>query len=810
MSSHKNRFFNSLAAGLLVAAAPCAAVAVDSATSRSLPIADPAAIEFFETHVRPVFVEHCYECHGPESDHEAGLRVDGLASLLIGGDSGPAIVAGKPEESLLIDAINYGDIYQMPPENKLPAEKIAALTKWVKMGAPWPGAQGLNAEEIKARKHSHEYTDEDRSHWSFQPLIEPTVPAVKQRSWPKSPIDRFVLAQLEAQGFVPAPSADKKTLIRRATYDLHGLPPTPEEVRSFLQDDSPDAFGRVVDRLLESPRYGERWGRHWLDVARYADSNGWDNNRLHSNAYRYRDYVVASFNDDLSFDRFIIEQLAGDLLPYKNREERNRLWIATGFLALGPKPLLKNDVPLTEMDVVDEQIRTVSGAFMSLTFGCCRCHDHKFDPLPSTDYYALAGIFKSTKVIDTYDTRIHRCWTERALGSKDDEERHQYMKQEYDRVNDLRRITGDQKIKEVHIAEMAVVRTKLAKIPVAVAVREGQVADCAVHLRGNPQTQGEIVPRRFPIILAGPAQTPLPDESSGRLELAQWLASGDHPLTSRVIVNRIWKWHFGEGLVRSTDNFGSQGQRPDNPLLLDWLAVRMIKQGWSIKSMHRLMMLSSTYQMSSQRNNEAWGVDPENRLLWRFPPRRLDAEEIRDAMLLISGELDDKRGGPVLPGTINYELSDVKPNVKHLIKKGYDTNRRSIYLPVIRSGLFDLFSIFDFANPSVVTGSRNATTVAPQALFMLNSDFVSQMAGATAGALLKPATRSDDHRIEQLYEKALCRLPSKKEVRHAKQFIKRYDELSVAQRMDHDAARQAAWQALCRVIFSSNEFIYLQ
>lgn len=804
------RFFGSLAVGVFVVATLCAVAVADEVPSKSRPIADPAVIEFFETHVRPVLAEYCYECHGPESDHEAGLRVDTLSSLLVGGDTGPAIVPGKPEESLLIDTINYGDIYQMPPDSKLSAEKIAALTKWVQIGAPWPGDQGVDAHNVEDRKQDYKYTEQDRSHWAFQPPIEPPVPPVKKSSWPKTPIDQFVLEQLEANGLTPAPPADKRTLIRRATYDLHGLPPTPEEVQSFLEDDAPEAFRRVVDRLLESPRYGERWGRHWLDIARYADSNGSDNNRLHANGYRYRDYVVSAFNDDLPFDRFVLEQLAGDLLPYDSREERNRLWIATGFLALGPKPLLMNDVPLAEMDVVDEQIRTVSSAFMSLTFGCSRCHNHKFDPLPMTDYYALAGIFKSTKVIDDYDILIHRSWTERALGSEEEVRRHRYMKREHDRVNDLRRLITDMKIKEVHIAEMAVVRTKLADIPVAVSVRKGDVADCAVHLRGNPQTKGKIVPRRFPVILAGLSQPPIPEENSGRLELAQWLTSDDHPLTSRVIANRIWKWHFGEGIVRSTDNFGTQGQKPDNQPLLDWLAVRFTKLGWSFKSMHRLMMLSSTYQMSSQNNEETWNADPENRFLWRFPLRRLSAEEIRDAMLLISGELDDASGGPVLPGSINYELADFKSHVRKQIRKAYDTRRRSIYLPVIRSGLFNLFSVFDFADPSIVTGSRGSTTVAPQALFMLNSDFVSEMTGATASALLKQTTQSDDQRIEQIYEKALCRSPSQKEIQRAKQFLKQYDNLTIAQGSAQPASQKAAWQAFCRVIFSSNEFIYLQ
>ncbi|MBI3462028.1 MAG: PSD1 domain-containing protein [Planctomycetes bacterium] len=831
-------------------------LAIDAAHAGDAPTLDPAAAAtFFETKVRPVLAEHCFKCHGPEKQ-KANLRLDSQAAILEGGDSGSPIVPGQPEDSLLIDAINHGEIVQMPPTGKLPPQTIADLTAWVKSGAPWPSDQSV-VKRSAEDDAGYQITAEDKAFWVFQPPRKPPLPPVRNTEWPKSPVDHFILAPLESKGLRPAPPVDDRTLIRRVTFDLTGLPPTPEEVEAFLQDDSTDAFATVVGRLLASPHYGERWGRHWLDVSRYADSNGADENRLHANAWRYRDYVVAAFNDDQPFDQFVIEQLAGDLLPARDREERNRNWIATGFLAIGPKPLLANDAAKVELDVVDEQIDATGRAFLGLTLGCARCHDHKFDPIPASDYYALAGIFKSTTTIDRYDFQNHRSWTERALGSDEEEAEHQRLKAEYDLANELRRLTDGADKQKPHIARMAAVRKELGAIPVAMAVKEGNVANAHVLIRGNHLTPGPEAPRGFPRILAGDEQTPIGDEQSGRLDLARWLVQPDHPLTARVMVNRIWKWHFGEGIVRSVDNFGRLGERPDNQPLLDYLAVQFVESGWSIKAMHRLIVLSSTYQQSSNPQSSTQSqrsevgsqksdsrsdisnlkspirnpqlIDPENRLLWRMNRRRLDAEEIRDAMLLVSGQLDLTVGGAMVPPEVNYErVSDLnRKKGGGPLAQAYQSARRSLYLPVSRSGLYDLFQVFDFADPSVVTGRRETTTVAPQTLFLMNSDLVWQSTEHLANRLLHTSpTRQrggealsqarrvgicdDAQRVHEAYERAYSRPPGSNEISRALDFIQQYEDELAGDGLSADVCRASAWQAWCRVVLTSTEFMYVE
>ncbi len=767
-------------------------------------------LEFFEKRVRPILVKRCYECHGPDSDHEAGLRVDSREALIAGGDSGPAVVPGEPGKSLLIDAINYGEIYEMPPDSKMPAEEIAVVTRWVEMGAPWPAGEAPVRPPTR-RDEEYGYTKEDLEYWAFRRPQRPVLPEVGRRDWVQSPIDFFVLAALESSQLAPAPAANKRALIRRATFDLHGLPPTPGEVAAFLADTTPNAFAKVIDRLLSSPRYGERWGRHWLDVARYGDSNGGDQNRVHAHAWRYRDYVIGAWNEDKPYDRFIVEQLAGDLLPWKTRAERNRHWAATGFLAIGPKPLLKNDDALCEMDVVDEQITTVSSALLGLTLGCSRCHDHKFDPLPMTDYYALAGIFKSTRTIERYVMRTHRSWTERALGSDEDELRHRKLKEEFDFVNDQRRLFGDNEEKRKHFQrEMDRVRRELAKIPVTMSVREGEVADCRLHRRGNPRTLGDRVPRGFPGILCREVEPAIGTERSGRLELANWLTSPDHPLTDRVIVNRVWQWHFGAGIVRTPNNFGRLGAQPDNQPLLDWLAVEFQRQGRSLKRLHRLIMLSSTYQLSSQLDRDGFQSDPENRKLWRFSPRRLQAEEVRDAMLAVAGQLDMSMNGTLLPAITNYELASQKKKVRRMIAASYRSNRRAVYLPVMRSGLYDLFRVFDFANPGLSSGTRATTTVAPQALFMMNSEFSHQAAEAFAARLADSGFDSDRERITLAYELAFGRRATEQEQERSLRFLQEYASQVQKKEPETMSDRNAAWQAFCHAILCANEFVYIE
>ena len=576
---------------------------------------DGAGSRFFETKIRPVLAENCFGCHGPDSGKgKAGLRIDSLESLRRGGKSGPAIVPGDPDASLLILAVRHdSSLAAMPPKSKLQPGEIATLAAWVKMGAPWPTAATARvAPKMKPAASDGKWDESTRAFWAFQPLKTPPLPDVGDRSWPRTPIDRFILSKLEEVRLKPAIPADKRTLIRRATLDLLGLPPTPEEIDAFVRDESPDAFARVVDRLLASPRYGERWGRHWLDVARYADSNGMDDNLAYPEAWRYRDYVIAAFNADKPFDRFLEEQLAGDLLAEVEPARRDELIVATGFLALGPKMLAEDDPVKQQMDIVDEQLDTTSRVFLGLTMGCARCHDHKFDPLLLTDYYALAGIFKSTRTMLTY--RVDSKWNATGLGAEQSALRLEDLEQIIDRhdnalVNgNTNKMSVEERTARAKLLEDA--KAEYAKIPKAMAVTEGVVGDLPVFLRGNHLTKGPLAPRRFPTILAGFDQPPLTPTASGRLELARWLAAPEHPLTARVLVNRVWRWHFGQGLVRSVDNFGKLGQLPTHPQLLDWLATQFVRDGWSVKALHRRIMASQSYQMSTAWDEHAAQVDP--------------------------------------------------------------------------------------------------------------------------------------------------------------------------------------------------------
>ncbi|MCH8047876.1 MAG: DUF1549 domain-containing protein, partial [Planctomycetes bacterium] len=727
--------------------------------------ADDADVDFFEKSVRPLLVKHCYECHSKQAEEvEGGLLLDSRDGWQRGGDSGPAIVPGKPDESLLLTAIGYDDPeLQMPPEKQLADAEIAVLRRWIERGAVDPRD---SEKTVKPRRGKIDIAA-GRKFWAFIPPRDPPAPKVKNDVWPASPLDRFVLAKLESKGLKPAPPADKRTLIRRATFDLIGLPPTPQEIDAFLADDSTKAFERVVERLLSSPHYGERWGRHWLDVARYADSNGLDENVAHGNAWRYRDWVVAAMNRDKPYNEFLIEQLAGDLLPAVNDIKiRNDRLIATGFLSLGPKVLAEVDERKMEMDIVDEQIETVGRAFMGLTLGCARCHDHKFDPIASDDYYALAGIFKSTKTMDSF-TKIAR-WHENPLETGEYRKRrdeHQKMiarcKQEIERLTQAATLPKKTK------AELKRLRDELAKleksapeVPTAMGAVEGTVANVRRHLRGSHLTLGETIPRGVPRVLTPDGTFAIDPKQSGRLELARWLASGDHPLTARVMVNRLWRWHFGRGLVASCDNFGVLGERPVNGPLLDWLAVRFVRSGWSIKQLHRLIMLSKTYQMSSAHDAASARIDPENRLQWRASVRRLEAEAIRDAVLAASGRLDRTMGGSLLHVKNREFFFD------HTSKDGtkYDSLRRSIYLPVVRNHLYGLFELFDFPDSATVHGNRATTTVAPQALLMTNSPLVWESAEHWAAELLQGEESSNADRIGKLYVTAFGRPPTKTEV----------------------------------------------
>ncbi|HJT79434.1 MAG TPA: PSD1 and planctomycete cytochrome C domain-containing protein, partial [Gemmataceae bacterium] len=657
--------------------------------ARAEPPRVPAAqAEFFEKSVRPVLVGNCITCHGPEK-HKGKLRLDSRAAVLAGGESGPAVVPGKPEASLLVKAVHYDDSPHMPPRGKLSADEIAALTEWVRQGAPWPEVVATIRRTPAAG--GFEITAKERAFWSFRPVADPPLPPVRDAAWPKQPLDRFVLARLEAAGLHPAPPADRRTLIRRAAFDLTGLPPTPEEVEAFVNDPAPGAFARVVDRLLDSPHYGERWARHWLDVARYGEDQAHTfQARLYPDGFRYRDWLIRAFNADLPYDRFLKEQIAADLLDEPDRLGRLP---ALGFFALGP--VYYGDPK--KLDQLDDRIDTLARGVLGLTVACARCHDHKFDPISQRDYYALAGIFASTEYAEV--PLVPPAAVEEAK----------------------RRQTKDQKkrglppgIPFVHA---------LADAPKPVVMR--------VHFRGSPDNLGDEAPHRFLAILGGEGH-PF-THGSGRLELAEAVASPANPLTARVMVNRVWQHHFGRGLVRTTSNFGALGERPSHPQLLDYLATRFVRSGWSLKALHREILLSATYQQSSRYDARAYEADPDNRLLWRMSRRRLEVEAWRDAMLAVSGRLDATLGGPsadlAAPGN----------------------RRRTVYGAVSRHELNGLLRLFDFPDPNITSGERAVTTVPLQQLFVLNSEFMAQNAKALAARLAAGPERDDVGRIRRAF-----------------------------------------------------------
>jgi len=814
----------------------CIALAAgEPAVEQQRPTAEQ--IQFFETSVRPLLVEQCLTCHGDKKQW-GGLRLDSREAMLQGGDSGAAVVPGEPDQSLLILAIlQADDDLRMPKDDDLTERQIAVLVRWVEMGAPFPAA-------TRAAKRNR-----DPNHWAFQPPAERPVPSVSNSKWPQSALDHFILAKLEAAGLSPTMRADKRTLIRRVTFDLTGLPPTPDEIDTFLADEAPDAFARIVDRLLESPRYGERWGRHWLDVARYADSNGFDENIAHGNAWRYRDYVVAAFNRDKPFDQFVSEQLAGDLMPFNGETQRHEQLIATGFLSIGPKVLAETDEAKMRMDIIDEQLDTTGRAFLGLTLGCARCHDHKFDPILTADYYALAGIFKSTLTMRKYIKVAE--WHEHLLPSA----AATAMKADFDATVAARKTAisefvaaADKVAGEKHAAdsdakppenletlfpeaakvELKKLRDELAALekagpdlPSAMGVTEDKVTDVAIHVRGDPLKLGDVVPRRTPPVIRGPPEPQFNDKKSGRQQLAEWLVDSRHPLTARVFVNRVWRWHFGQGLVRTTDNFGLLGEAPSHPELLDWLARQFIADGWSVKSLHRLIVMSSTYQQASAAISQMPNVafrsakgrvfrgakgdhDPENRLFGRAEVRRLEAEAVRDALLATSGQLDTTMGGSLL------KLKNRAYFFDHTSKDltTYDSRRRSLYLPIVRNNVFDLFQLLDFPDPAVSTGNRATTVVATQALLMLNSDFVMQAATDFADRLLADSP-DDDQRLSRLYVIAFGREPTADERQADRAFLA---EVAEAQSTESDADRrqQQAWATLCHVALAANEFIYVK
>ncbi|MEZ6118146.1 MAG: PSD1 and planctomycete cytochrome C domain-containing protein [Pirellulaceae bacterium] len=898
-------------------------------------------LEFFEKQVRPLLLARCLECHS-QDEQSGGLSLESRSQILAGGDSGPAVDLENLDNSLLLKAIQYSqEELQMPPDNKLPEAEIETLTQWVQRRLPDPRLATLAAESTSPTGMS---VEDGRNFWAFQPVSKSPLPAVESAAWIQTPVDAFVLRQLEVRNLQPAPRADEATLIRRLSFDLTGLPPTPDEVHQFVHDSSPHAYAALVERLLASPQYGVRWGRHWLDVARYADSNGLDENIAYGNAWRYRDYVIQAFNQDKPYHHFVLEQLAGDLLPYANQQTQT----ATGFLALGAKVLAEPDMDKLVMDTIDEQIDSTGKAFMGLSLGCARCHDHKFDPISQQDYYALAAIFKGTRTFSDERFGAIKYWYEHSFTSPPEQEQltqvnakiaaakneanqfkaaamakirqqaeqhaaeylaaaakfspqdsladvatiaeqhglharilfhcrshienqqhHPFYSTWHQSSQDPNRIRqhyaglfaqvdtawqtalqanpqtdhlvddalelvrqerlnragflvvppqpefafDDKTLSEYHrlLEDARILESSAMDASAAMGVCDGLPCESIrVHIRGSHLNLGEPVERNFPAVMRPDSQanTIFPQHQSGRLELAQWLASTSHPLTARVMVNRIWGWHFGQPLVTTTENFGVLGQRPSHPELLDWLAHHFMQSGWSIKQLHRQIVHSNTYQMASSHPHSATAdaADAENRLLWKFPLQRMDAEQIRDSVLAVSNRLNLQLGGKTVP-LRNRQFVFDHTSIDHT---RYDSVRRTAYLPIIRNNLYSLFEQFDFPDPTMATGQRHTTTVAPQSLLMLNSDLMLQSAESLSQYLLTNFD-NDSPRIEQLFQRLFARNATDTELQMCQRFLHEQTRMGLINATTVDGTvEQQAWTLLTQSLLATNDFLYIR
>ena len=761
---------------------------------------DAARIDFFERKIRPVLADNCHSCHAADTKPAGGLRVDDRQGLLVGGDGGPAIIPGDPDRSLLLRRIRHEDARRrMPKEGRsLTDAEVADLATWIRDGAAWPPA----IVPANLGKGLRDYAVMRTNHWAWQPRSLPVVPVVKEQGWPRNDIDRFLLARLESKGIRPVADAEPAQWLRRVTYDLSGLPPTPSEIEEFQRDPSAGARARVVDRLLASPAFGERWGRHWLDVARYGESTGPSRNIPYPHAWKYRDYVLDAVNRDIPFDRFIHEQVAGDLLPATSDAERDRLAIATGFLALGVKDVNQRFKARFAMDNVAEMVDTVTRAFIGLTVGCARCHDHKFDPIPITDYYALAGIFTSTEDgagvrskmggggLDYYDHKaLVRLRPTQPPPPPEQVARLEAevaeAKKAWDAIRGtpegLKLATNGQptqrpfRLKYERLqGELLALTDPASRGDAAHGVREGKViGDTELRIRGETERLGPTVPRGFLTAFSVPGATVVPASASGRLELAQWITHPANPLTARVAVNRVWAHLWGQGLVTTTDNLGVKGDVPSHPELLDHLANEFIRDGWSIKRLVRRLVLSRAYGLGTDAPDRLVALDPANRLVWRHAPRRLEAEEIRDSMLAAAGTLvqSPPKASPT-SGLKMVEIRDNGPEARRIREAAARSRHRSVYLPLLRGVTPATLEPFDPVEQGLVTPSREATTVPTQALYLLNSSFVRSQSVALAERLLAPRDHSDARRITDAYLSVLGRPPRQAEVARARQFIR--------------------------------------
>lgn len=829
---------------------------------------DKAKLEFFEAKIRPVLVQQCYSCHSAEAAQKgklkAALQLDTRAGVLKGGESGVIVVTGKPDQSLLIKSLKHAsDAPAMPPSERLSGSVIADFSEWIRLGLPDP-RQG----EATAVKRGMSLA-EGRRFWSLIPPQRASAPHVTREDWPRSTLDRFILAKLDEHALEPVANADREILIRRAYFDLIGLPPTPDKVEAFLQDTSGEAFAKVVDDLLASPHFGERWGRHWLDAARYADSNGRDRNVMWYHAWRYRDWVIAAFNADKPYDQFVREQIAGDLLALdvtgtdaESAAKRDALKIATGFLALGAKAFEEQKPEIFRMDVVDEQIEVIGRSILGLSVGCARCHDHKFDPIPTRDYYALAGILRSTQPLYGHGPRGIKATahhhTELIAVGPDAATLGAHGLAYFEKLNELNLIQNTARSDRYRVvrrvadlknrikapgADSAALQADIDKMEADIAAWDGKVKDCElafqaamdappplpdfamgardrqqpedcrIHIRGETTNLGDSVPRGALQVLPNPLAE-LPATHSGRRQLADWLTARQNPLTARVFVNRVWLHLFGRGFVTTPDDYGINGAKPSHLELFDDLSVRFMEQGWSLKTLLREIVLSRTYQLASLPNETSLKIDPENVYLWRMSPKRLEAESLRDAVLVVSGQLDSRP--PTVEQSFLQKFHPYREAEYHNFKPIFKSSEieqpyRSIYLPVVRGVLPTIFPLFDFASPDRAIAQRDTSTVPSQALFFLNNAWVMAQAEHTAKLLLEDVSIDDATRVRVLFQRAYARQPAIDELETALKYLRDAEELAAestakAPVITSEQRRAARWSSYCQAIFASAEF----
>jgi hypothetical protein len=959
---------------ICLALATIAALSCFAADSQAADAPSRSQLDFFESKVRPLLNQHCYQCHSAKAQKlKGGLHLDSRDGAIKGGDSGTALIPGDPDKSRIIQAVRYTNPDEgMPPKGKLPDAAIKDLETWVKMGAPWPEEK----DTAVATKKGPDYEKLVREFWCYKPIKIAKPQAGGDTSWARGEIDRYLLAGLQSKGLKPVADADRVTLIRRVYFDLIGLPPTPQEIDDFVADKSSDAFEKVVDRLLASSAFGERWGRHWLDVARYAESLTLRGFVL-KDAWKYRDYVIDQFNQDRPFSQFMQEQVAGDLMPATSPEQKRRQMTGTTFLTIGNNNLEEQDKKQLRMDVVDEQLETFGKAFLAQTIGCARCHDHKFDPIPTKDYYALAGIFRNAKtlehanvskwlevplpvnpqdepelakheaavaamqrqvaaakamvasaklnkagkgailkpsdfpglVVDDRTAKIVGDWKDSAsvkpyigegyltdmggekgkctitfqpeipeagrydirlaytasknrdkavpvtIFSADGEKTVHVNMQETPPIDGRfvslgtyafeknnqgfvlvsnegttghvvvdacqflpaeQIVAGDgqplaasqnaprqsepatqpamtaEQIKQLEAQLKKMQESGPKRETVISVVEEKTIEDSPIHVRGNVHNLGAKVPRGY--LSAVPVKNPpkIPSDQSGRLQLGQWLAAADNPLPNRVIANRVWYWLMGAGIVRTVDNFGTTGELPSHPELLDYLANRFAEQNGSVKKLVREIVLSHAYQLASSSDEKDAAIDPENRLCWRANRERLDGDAIRDAMLAISGQLDRAAGGP-----------GFKPGLSSDYTFKHTDTRRSVYVPAFRNAMNEALEAFDAADPSMVTGRRNTSTVAPQALFMLNHPFVQEQAKAAAGRLMKEGPTDAAARTDLAYRWTLGRLPTEAEKNVILKYVNGYSSTA-------KDAEQESWAQVFHGLFASIDFRYVE